>query len=184
MKQREKIMIGVAVAVAVAFGTPMALSAFGSSEDTELTIARLRDERREKDKAAELLEERTERLKPQVERLAWNVPPEQLRQEIVRKVSNLAQAANVTLVTTRPLKPRSLDVMTEVSVELHVTAPLPRLVQFLHPLQQPGSRFSVDRLRIASASQESDLLDVNMTVSGYTLNVQAEEKAAPARSAP
>jgi Tfp pilus assembly protein PilO len=183
LKQREKILIGLALAVALVFGTPMVMSAFGSSESTEQAVAKLQAQRREKERAAERLGKQTEEVRPQVERMAWNVPPEGLRQEIVRKVSNLAQASNVTLVSTRPLKPRSLDVLTEVTVELHVTATLPNLVRFLFPLQQPGSRLTVDRLRLAATNTETDLLDVDMNVSGYTLQVPAEPKSAATRSA-
>jgi Tfp pilus assembly protein PilO len=183
LNQREKIMIGLAVAVALVFGTPMVMSAFGSSESTEQAVARLQVQRRDKEQAAQRLEKQTDQLRPQVERMAWNVPPEQLRQEIVRKISNLAQASNVTLVSTRPLKPRSLDVITEVTVELHVSATLPHLVQFLFPLQQPGSRLTVDRLRLSATNTDTDLLDVDLNVSGYTLQVPAEAKAAGARSA-
>ncbi|MBW3625477.1 MAG: type II secretion system protein M [Armatimonadetes bacterium] len=184
MNQREKILIGIAAVVVVALGAPMAVSAFGSSEATERAIARLQTERREKEQAAERYEKLAEDLRPQVHRYAFDLPPEQLRQQIVRKVTNLAQASNVTLVTTRPLKPRPLEVLTEVSVELHLTGSLPQLVRFLHPLQQPGSRFSVDRLRLSAANAQTDLLDVNLTVSGYTLKVPEQETTTTRRSAP
>lgn len=181
MNQREKILIGIAIVVALAFGLPMVVSAFGSSDATEATLARMHENRKQKERQAEQMLQQTKELRPQVERLAWNLPPEQLRQEIVRKVSNVAQAANVNLVTTRPIKPRPLDVMTEVSVELHITTSQANLVRFLYPLQTQGSRLSVDRIRIA-ANTGTYLLDVDLTVSGYTLQTPTDTPANTARS--
>jgi hypothetical protein len=114
--------------------------------------------------------------------MAWDVPPEQLRREIVRKVTSVAQASGATLVTTRPLKPRNLDLLTEVSVEMHLSTTLPKLVKFLYPLQQPSSRLTVDRLRLTATTTETELLDVDVTVSGYTLQVPQEATAATRRS--
>jgi Tfp pilus assembly protein PilO len=182
LNQREKVMVGVAVAVALAFGVPMALGALNSGPSTDQQVARLRQERRSKAAEERTVEKNTKQLEPQVRMMAWDVPPEQLRQEIVRKVSSIAQASGATLVTTRPLKPRGLDLVTEVSVELHLTTTLPKLVKFLYPLQQPSNRLTVDRLRMAATTTESDLLDVDLTVSGYTLQVPQEATAATRRS--
>jgi Tfp pilus assembly protein PilO len=182
LNQREKVLVGIAVVVALVFGVPMALGALKSGPSTEQQVARLKQERRSKEAEARTVETNIKRMEPQVHVMAWDVPPEQLRQDIVRKVSAVAQASGVTLVTTRPLKPRGLDLLTEVSVELHLTTPLPKLVKFLYPLQQPSSRLTVDRLRMTATTTESNLLDVDVTVSGYTLQVPQDTTAATRRA--
>lgn len=181
MNQREKIIVGAAVLVAVLFGVPVAMDAMNSGANLDTTLARMETNRRTKEQEAARLDAKVKVLRPQVEALAWNVPPDQLRQQMVQRVTAFAQQAQVGVTTTRPLKPRSLDVMTEVSIEMHVSATLPQLVRFLYPLQQPGSKMTVDRLRIASANAETDLLDVDMTVSGYTLQTPDDVRATAPR---
>ena len=175
------MLVGAAVVVVLVMGVPMAVSAFGSSQSVDQTLAKMRSDQADKQRQTKATLARTAHLKPQVQALAWNVSPDQLRQEIVRKLSLLAGNAGLTLVTTRPLKPRPLDVMTEVSVDLHLTGTLPGLVKFLYPLQAPTSRLTVDRLRMSATNADTDLLDIDMTVSGYTLQVPAEATGTGAR---
>ena len=178
MNQREKALIGIAVAVTVVIGGTMLADSLGAAGSTDRKIRQLQTDRRDKETAAKRLVENVKRMEPQVDALAWDVTPDQLRQEIVRRVLSVSQTAGVTVVNYRPLKPRPLDVLTEVSVDYNLTGTLPNLVKMLYPLQQPNSRLSVDRIRIAATNTESDVLNVALTVSGYTSRVPAEVKVA------
>ena len=174
MNQREKILVGAAVVVAGFFGAPVAMDALGTTQNVDQTIARLKESKRSKEADARSLSKQIEQLQPRVRAIASSQTPDQLRQEMVRRLNQLSQSSGVTLVTTRPLKPRNLEYMTEVSVEMHLTGNLASLVKFVHPIQQPSSRLSIDRLRLSAANTESDVLDIDMTVSGYTLQAPTE----------
>jgi hypothetical protein len=170
--------MGLCAAVVLAFGVPMAVGAMGSTQNADQQIAKLKTQKAEKEEETAAIARQIKTLQPKVQALAWNVSPDQLRQDMIRKLSAIAQSSGATLVTTRPSKPRDLDVMTEVSIEMHLSTSLPSLVKFLYPLQQPDSRFSVDRLRMSATNTETNLLDVDLTVSAYTLQPSTDEKAA------
>jgi Tfp pilus assembly protein PilO len=182
VNQRERILVAACAIVVVVFGAPVALDAMNAGPSADQKIASLKSQKADKLDEAANLDKRVNALKPKVDALAYNVSSYQLSQTMIRRLSELAQSTGVTLVTARPIKPRDLDVMTEVSVELHVSTDLSNLVKFLYPLQQPDSKFTVDRLRLSATTSGESSLDADVTISSYTMQSDAAPTKATSRS--
>lgn len=168
MSQREKILVLICVVVVLALGLPMLLGAIAGGGSNGTTISEVRRQAAEARKQSQRLRIEMAGLQPQVQRLAWSEPPDVVFPQVARTIAELGRKGRVTIPSIRSMKSRPLDVLTEVPVEVNVSADFPSLVRFLYMLQDPQVRLSLDRVRITGTDPETDRVSVELGASTYT----------------
>jgi Tfp pilus assembly protein PilO len=178
---REKILIALAAVVALVIGLPSLLSSgtlqvTGNSEQKRAAIIQ---RQKKAEKAIEYAQAVIAEQEPKVRELGWEQSADELVPILVQNLERIAETSGVALTSYRPLKPKSLETLTEVPLEMSLTAPFPAVVKFLYYLQQPSMKVSIDTVRISSANAESDTVDVNIRITAYSLKTKGTSTTRP-----
>lgn len=171
---REKILIILALLVALVFGIPALQEVWGTFAGTGgLTVEKVRLQRRQLQQEISQLQEREEQLKDKVAQLGYEQPAETIIPLLVRKIETQAQANRIHLNSLRPLRPRNLEVVTEITLEVQLKADFPNFVHFLYALYDPKLKLSIDRVRISSGNEEIGEVEVDLALSAYSLKASS-----------
>lgn len=174
---REKILIALALLVALVFDIPALQGMWDTFAGTGgLTVEKVHLQRQQLQQKITQLQESEEQLKGKVAQLGYEQPAETIIPFLVRKIEAQARADQVHLNSLRPLRPRNLEVVTEITLEVQLKADFPNFVRFLYALYDPELKLSIDRVRISSGNEETGEVDVDLALSAYSL------KASPTSS--
>jgi hypothetical protein len=171
LNKREKILILLAVVTTLALGLPAIFQNDTARIVTGkgLSKAEIHTRQQRAERAVKEAEKAIAVQEPMVHTLGWSESPDALVPVLVQKLEKIAKASGVSLSRYQPVKPRSLDNLMEVSLEMRFSTSFPTAVKFLYNIQQPDTKVSVDVVRISSSDSESDNVDVDVRISAYSL---------------
>lgn len=110
-------------------------------------------------------------LKPQIARLTYNMPAEQLTAYVTEDLYKLADRAGVHIREIKPLRSRTLPdgSVARVPVEVRFRAPFqPNVMRFLYFTEDPAHKMVVDKINITSSDTRLKSVDVDAQITVYT----------------
>lgn len=159
LSTRERLVLGLAAAIALATGLHAAVSRAGSPEAARL--ARLR--REERGIAAELATLRSENaeLRTEVERRLARGTGREAVQRMITTVQGAARSAGLRIDDLKPLPPERASGVERLPVQVTVSTGFHEAARFLYELgRNPNHR--VDQLRITAADRATDHLQLEI----------------------
>ncbi len=117
------------------------------------------------------LAEERKRLQPQVARLTYNMPAEQLTAHISEDLYRLADRAGVHIREIKPLRSRPLPdgSVSRVPLEVRFRAPFqPNVMRFLYFAEDPANKMVVEKFNITSTDARLKSVDVDAQITVFT----------------
>ena len=166
------VMLIVIVGAAILLLTPSGKGAAAGGSKLSLEEAHRQNiKTRLQEKA---LEDDQKRLRPQVSRLTYNIPAEQLTTQMSEDLYALADRAGVHIREIKPLRSRALPDGSAARVPLQVRfrAPFqPNVMRFLYFTEDPANKMVVDKININSTDARAKSVDVDAQITVFTRNV-------------
>jgi len=181
VSRREQVLLLVCVLVVAVIGVPALLGGNTAVvvKGNGLSKQSIDQRRAEAERTIRRAKETIATQQPIVSKMGWTEDPDSLTPILVQKLEALARRTGLTLTNYKHLKPKALDAVTQVPLEMQFTAPFPTAVRFLYELQKPETKVSIDMVRISSADTESDTVDVDVRISAYSLKVTEPARTTP-----
>jgi Tfp pilus assembly protein PilO len=122
-----------------------------------------------------LLDKDNDRLKPEIEKLVYKEPPDQLLPQAIRTLQAYAKESGIHLREIKPLRAKQTGALTRVPLSIRFTSGFDKTVPFLYRVEDPAGRIVVDKLNVSASDPKTRMVDVEAQVSLFT-------RAAPAGS--
>jgi Tfp pilus assembly protein PilO len=164
------VLVGLCVAVVVAVITFLPNPPTGTRSLTE-------ERKSGRAVAAELARAREEvaELEEAIEKRIVTGTPRRLVREMVQSSQAAAKTAGLQIDDLKPLELRSTPGFRRVPVQISLSAPFPKVARFLYELQRHQDRYHVDQLRMSTANNQTDRLDIELQLVAF---VQGDESDA------
>lgn len=108
---------------------------------------------------------------PQIKRLTYTMPPEQLTAYVTEDLYALADRAGVHIREIKPLRAKALSdgSVTRVPLEVRFRAPFqPNVMRFLYFAEDPTKKMVVDKISINSTDTLLKSVDVSAQITVFT----------------
>ena len=182
LSKRDKGLLGLMVAVILvaAFLLLTPSSKGGASSRNQLPLEEARHENLTTRKQLKAIDDEQKLLKPEISRLTFNMPAEQLTAHVTEDLYILADRAGVHIREIKPLRSRVLTngSVASVPVEVRFRAPFqPNVMRFLYYTEDPARKMVVDKINITSSDTHLKSVDVDAQITVYTRYVAGSSSA-------
>ncbi len=114
------------------------------------------------------------RLEPDIKKMSFTIPAEQLVPRVIRDLQMLADKSGVHLREIKPIRGKELKSKAGVRVPVEVRFKAtfqPDAIRFLYHVEQSDSRMVVDKINITSADPRFKTVEVSATITVFTTSL-------------
>jgi Tfp pilus assembly protein PilO len=94
---------------------------------------------------------------------------EEIISEFLREIERLGRESTVSLLDIKPQSTNKRGVYKEYIIEVRLEAPMKSIIDFLYRLNNSVLLLKVEKLVLSLKEESSDILKVNMSISGAVL---------------
>lgn len=132
-----------------------------------------------------------DRMDPDIEKMSYQIPAEQLVPRLIRNLQTIADKSGVHLREIKPIRGKKLksNAGVRVPVEVRFKATFkPDALQFLYHVEEADSRMVVEKINITSADPRLKTVEVSATITVFTTSLvgfaggEGENSNAPIRT--
>src|SRR5258706_15853053 len=168
---RERLLILLALAAGI-IGIPMMLISPEKSSGKLLSSSKARQEYNKADAQIKTQNEETNRLKPELEKLVYKEPPEEVIPSVIKTLQTIAKQSGIHLREIKPLRARQLSNVTKVPMTVRFTGQFGQSIPFLYKVEDPNGKLVVEKFNVTTSDPKAKTVDVEVQIALYT-------KAAP-----
>lgn len=124
------------------------------------------------------LEDETDRVKPEVEKLVYKDTTDALVPKLIRTLQGIAKQSGVHLREIKPLRPKRVASVTKVPMTVRFsTSDFSHAgVGFLYRTEDPAARIVVEKLSVIVSDPKARSVDVEVQVAGFTQAAPVSDK--------
>lgn len=112
-----------------------------------------------------------DKLVPQISKMAYDLPPDQLEPRVIRDIQAIALKSNIHIREIKPIKARKLTDGSGSKVPMEVrfrAAFQPNVMKFLYLAEDPTGKMVVDKLSLNSADSRFRTVEVSAQIAVFT----------------
>ena len=168
--QRTKSERGwiIVMGIAVAVGVPLLLLPAAGSSKKALSADEARQKYRLVVADKSRLDEESDQLTPEIEKLTYNDAPDKLLPETVRILLKCAKDSGIHIREIKPLRAKNYLTVTRVPVSVRFTTDFAKTIPFIYRVEDPATKLVVEKLNISAADVRSRSVDVEVQVALFT----------------
>jgi hypothetical protein len=170
-RERAMLLIGAVIVVGALAWNALNPPATAGQKGKILTAEEAERKKSDSLKEIKRMVQEQEAIQPQIARLAYKRPPDELVPRLIRDLQRLAKQANVRLMEIKPQRSRPLagSKMEKVSIDIRLRAPFqPNVMHFFYLAEAPEGRMTVEKFNIASADSRLKSVDVSAQITVFT----------------
>ena len=116
-----------------------------------------------------------DKKKPEIDKMMFAIPPEQLAPQLVRQLQQFAKDSGIHLREIKPLRTRRTGAVTRVplTVRFSTTDFNKSFVGFVYRIEDPAGKLVVEKFSVTALDPKTRILDVEVQVSGFTKETTA-----------
>lgn len=153
----------------------------GAGAGKQLPLADAQKQRTEKKKQYKELTDDMTVKQPRIDRMTYNMAPEQLSATVTENLYLLADKAGVHIREIKPLRAKTLKsgTIARVPLEVRFRAPFqPNVMKFLYFAEDPANKIVVDKVSITSTDTHLKSVDVAAQISVFTRSLTGSSSGA------
>ena len=163
----ERGMI-IAMGIVVAIGVPLLVMPAGGSSKKLLSADDARKKFRVVVSDKTRLDQESDKLTPEIEKLTYNDAPDKLLPETVRVLQKCAKESGIHIREIKPLRAKNYLTVTRVPVSVRFTTDFAKSIPFIYRVEDPATKLVVEKLNISAADVRSRSVDVEVQVALFT----------------
>jgi Tfp pilus assembly protein PilO len=121
---------------------------------------------------------RLDQIKPRIEQLVFNDPPEKLLPTVIRQLQDIGRASGIRFREIKPLRAKRFGDVTRVPVSVRFSSEFSKTVPFLYRVEDPAGKLVVDKFNVTASSNKTGQVDVEAHISLFTRAAAATETGA------
>jgi hypothetical protein len=168
----EKRMIILCVIVAVVC-VPLILTPPSGANKKLLSASDARQQYRQKAQEKQEKESRIGELQPEIDRLTYKEPPEQVIPLAIKALQETAKAAGIHIREIKPMRIRRIAGIVKVPLSVRFSCEFSKTVPFLYNTENPSGKLVIERFNVTAPDSKSKIVDVEAHVAFFTTNTAA-----------